>query len=690
MHVRARTHVLRVPGGITLRLLIVFVLSLISCDLALAGGPPTYYSYYPGSVMSLGRGFDPQRLDAAKMQCLSFIVDEIDSGVALSTQSRLFMARTKEELRFQLGLDSQADARYLIFKASASYNIDFNRAITSDSATFVFYYSTEFGRQAIKDWKLTDYAQGLLTDRRFEQFRQDCGSQIVAMTRRASTVAAVVTVHNIDTSTKAQLSGQIGGGVDLEEIGFNVKGKLSTALDIASREGNIDIQVVSTGGAGFGSLSDSVKAISNQETGDALTAISNALNSYIKTFSVSNAAPIGYHVRPFPNFSEVYGDLWSEEKVSKLLQIVDEYRQAKSDRDAVKNVISGIDPRADFLTTGQIESLKAILPQLDSYVSTVAATHGKCLAATAAQVRLCSIPPNTVTLPEYMYPVDRMPSTFAVIVDGEPWLRARAAEVLQDPGSGGLLDKVRIRKPTAQSAYTAIGFNTPYLSDITIIIRVDGREYPQKVFYPGQSVGDKVAPNRASWSFVVYRSDTKLPYYDWTPHFAVAQWLKDNKCRDGSLVLPYDKGRHLKGDIIARARNRYGLKRDFQIATLTMYREVPWLGCILGLCNPSKFYILFTSGEQSGEWRVTNSVCEGNYVGRITRNPNVLPNDFHMLMDELGEGFEGSIAPISDGIHYYDKPTVCINDLRVYPEGAVIKRGLQSEKCSSGKWQVLK
>ena len=667
-----------------------------------ASGPPTYYAYHPGTTMALGHGFDPLHLDADKAPCITFEIDNVDgSTTALSTDSVLYVSRSKEELRSQLGVDAEVEAHFLVFNANAHYTLNTNRAITSDAATFIFYFKSEYSRQSIKNWKYTEAAQALINARNFDQFRRDCGSEVVLMVRRAAMVAAVLTVHNIDATAKSTLTSHLEGGVSLLGFGGGAKATMTQVLDTAAHDGNLEIQLVSTGGAGFGALKEALDKAGKVGEPDVFAAVTSGLGTFLHEYSATNAAPIGFNVNTFPGVSYELGDLWGEEKQSRLLNIVDRYREVADQRTAIRNISDATDVRSDFLTDEQRRALPGLLSQLNSYAQTLAAAHAACLAAAATQLNPCGVPDNPVVLPAYVYPTDKMLSMFALIVDGEPWFRARAAEVLEDAGSGDLLAKVQRRKPGASSAYIAVGFSSPFLSDVTLLLKGSDRDYVQNVTYPGRSTADAAVTNRSEWSFIALRGSHDNTAVDWPIHDRLLGWIRENKCVGGFLEAPAPNT-PLTLRVVAKGRNRYGFVRELDVATVDFaplfpsipgdFRRVFPTGISTGLLFfPSASLVVHPAwGEQPFEYFLSDRMCHAGApaatTNRVTQSTQPSPNA--PRLHTLAASDQMAVQPRSV-TRFADRATVCVGESTISPEGRI--RRLDSgniEICRGGRWMA--
>jgi hypothetical protein len=359
--------------------------------------------------------------------------------------------------------------------------------------------------------------------------------------------------------------------------------------------------------------------------------------------------------------------------------LVDEFEQVNKDLRDVNGIIAGSDPRVGYLTQEQVKSFVPISSQLAARSSRISEVYTQCLNALVTEMKRCNIEPSNIKFPVVLYPINKMPSSFAVIVDGTPWLHSQADEVLQDPGPGSLLEKVRIRNAAATSAYTAISFTSPYLSDISLIVRFRGKEYLQKVYYPGKSSGDKVVIKRGDSSYVTLQADPKGSI-DWSLSDGTYRWFYRNVCVAAALGKPTLPELVGTGDVIARARNRYNYIRDFQIARLQMYEAKPGVAVLLWP----------TSGQKPVQWQTSDLICARIPDWDLLMFPDVPDSkENNFVPDSKESNFvpdskESNFVVDEFGSRHTDKPTVCIVNGTAYPEGAIIDIQSQKKVCTNG------
>src|ERR1700744_2964751 len=106
---------------------------------------PTYYGYYPKTVMSLGRGFSLDDITEPKDPCVNFIRTPLDDNKgAIDTTATITMVADESKLRNALSVDTSVDASYLMFQGSSTFKYSQERLFSSDSMTLVLRFASTF------------------------------------------------------------------------------------------------------------------------------------------------------------------------------------------------------------------------------------------------------------------------------------------------------------------------------------------------------------------------------------------------------------------------------------------------------------------------------------------------------------------------------------------------------------------
>jgi hypothetical protein len=101
---------------------------------------PTYYDFYPKSVLTLGVGFDPTKLDVPKVPCVKFTEKPLDKG-SLGTVAEISLVQSMNEMRTALHLDMEAEASFLAFKGNSHFSVDASYQFQATDATLEHFHS---------------------------------------------------------------------------------------------------------------------------------------------------------------------------------------------------------------------------------------------------------------------------------------------------------------------------------------------------------------------------------------------------------------------------------------------------------------------------------------------------------------------------------------------------------------------
>ena len=158
-------------------------------------------------------------------------------------------------------MNSKIDASYLIFKGGAKFNFRYTASSAEDSATVIVNAESEFGRKDLVHPKLTPEAQKIVANSAL--FARTCGSRFVNIKRRGASVSAILTIHGLTKEEKTSISGGVTGEGGWGPLSGSASANFEAELAKAAKVGHADIQVVATGGNGFGGLGDTVKALAS-------------------------------------------------------------------------------------------------------------------------------------------------------------------------------------------------------------------------------------------------------------------------------------------------------------------------------------------------------------------------------------------------------------------------------------------
>jgi hypothetical protein len=489
----------------------VFLLSALSTSFIFAlvtpplqASDPTYYSFYPGSPMSLGVGISPQDLRQAKQKCITSEEYPLDSG-ALSTNFHLYAVSSNYELKEAFKLDLRLDASYLTAKAGGSYHIDSGSHVNQSDLLIVVTAESEFPRRGLRPpVKLTQEAQDLLTAGNVTEFDGICGSQLVIQERRGARVSAVLTISDISRESRAKITSSAHAGGSFGPVSASASLDIDKELKAASAQHRVTVDIRATGGEGFGKLGQILQTLSGKGVG----AIEGALGTFMTTFTAENPAPIGYFIGPMPGRNAAFTDLWTDLKLAKLYSLVDDYRSAQRDVNEVTGVLHHDDPRAEVFDSMQLKQLEQSKARLQTFMETVADAHEKCLKSAGRHAQECDINVTRPTLPSFFKPIPEDPAVgLRVVADGVLLNRTMSAAAIGGNPSEALLKRVQHVKPGVKAASIVFTVEDGYLLDTSLMVGpiLPGGEQTARVFYSGSTQGNKLI-QQADAPFAIFFS----------------------------------------------------------------------------------------------------------------------------------------------------------------------------------------
>ena len=367
---------------------------------------PSFYQFHPSSIMSLGLGFSQNDVARAKRGCIQFDPSPLEPGALLTTFTSTLVTNS-EQLKSALNVDSKVDASYLLFKGSASFNLQENSAVTSDSVTVVVSAYTEYGRLRMKNDKLTSDAAAIVSDP--VQFEKVCGSRVVLVEHRGASVSAIITIIGVTSDSKSAISSKLSASGGWGPLSADASVAVQTEMAAASSQNRIAVQVMATGGNGFGSLGDLVKSLLGGP--DALHSIQTALGNYMQQFNKDNSAPIGFDVGSM----EAYGwkptdAFWTQIKERKLRALVSFARDTVTKQAVAQAILNGSDARRlEFPTAASLKDLQDAIPTWSTYLDALQMTHAACKLDTSDQGTACDPPPMALPKPDIIPPLPDPP-----------------------------------------------------------------------------------------------------------------------------------------------------------------------------------------------------------------------------------------------------------------------------------------
>jgi hypothetical protein len=356
-----------------------------------------------------------------------------------------------------------------VFKGGANFSFRYTASSSDDSATVIVNAVSEFGRKALVRPRLTIEAQNLVGDSAL--FARTCGSRFVNIERRGASVSAILTIRGMTKEEKTSISSGVSGEGGWGPLSASASAKFEAELAKAVKTGRADIQVVATGGNGFGGLGDTVKALASLP--ESLPAIQSALSVYITQFNSGNAVPIGFWVESMEavGFKPSVDDIWTLQLERKLRALVTAYRETSAALVSASSIAHKTDVRSALMSEGEIAAMTAATTDWESKLDEIAEAYQKCkipdLSNHHYQCNLVAAPSNLSLVP----PVPVGPSAlFRVLADEELLGEEQSRAIVYD-NSAPLIDRVSVFRPGSHTAKIVFSVSGHYLVSCNLLFR---------------------------------------------------------------------------------------------------------------------------------------------------------------------------------------------------------------------------
>ena len=343
-----------------------------------ASAQESYYGYHPQSTLSLGAGFSPNEINHPKLSCVAFEARPLEVG-ALSTSFSVLLVRNEEQLRNALLIDSKIDASYLTYSGSASFNLNTENLFSHNKLTLVIRGTSEFGRLALHNARLTTAARQLIDAARHDDFAERCGTEVVSIERRGASIAAVITIEGLSRQTRTTMSGALEAAGSAGLFSGSLRAHVQNELSQAAREHRLDIQVVATGGPGLSGLADTVSHLSVDA--QSIEVIQKTLGQYLGQFTTANSVPIGFHSISMSAFGydPDNQDLWSDLRSRRLGRIAQTYRHKTQDLNRINEYLTHLSPSArSAMAPEHLSTLSSATGLIEQDLATLARNHRAC------------------------------------------------------------------------------------------------------------------------------------------------------------------------------------------------------------------------------------------------------------------------------------------------------------------------
>ena len=281
-------------------------------DLGSPKGDPNQYGYYPGNSLSLGAGINPDQPTVFLLPCVLYEKETLPGG-STGTVFTSYYVTNAQQLKSVLSIDQNMDATYLTFKGSGSFNLSEESTVTSDTATLVIMAHSGYPGIQVKAGtvSLTPQAKALLANN--AEFVRVCGTRWVGFIDRGSSVSAIVTFSGLSLEESTKISTALSASGGWGVLSGSAKTAANSALSRAAQAHQISIQVVATGGPGFGPAADLMAAAASPDP-NPIDKIQAQLAPYLNQFTAENSAPLIFKVVSMEGlgWDPTHASIWSD------------------------------------------------------------------------------------------------------------------------------------------------------------------------------------------------------------------------------------------------------------------------------------------------------------------------------------------------------------------------------------------
>jgi len=213
----------------------------------------TVYGYNEESVLSSGKGFDPEDITRSYLSCLQL---DRDSGIVQQDEPGYRDARvsiseikTREALYRELGLDIKAFAQTRVAKVGGSFSRTRDETTQSDSLVFVISGRVDFGKFSLSSFNLKPpYDAWLLDENRHDDFFRRCGEMVVTGAQKEIRFAIVYEFSNLKRGTKVELDTKFRAAYSAGVAKSAASLDFTDAVENLDRRSKVKINVTLRGG----------------------------------------------------------------------------------------------------------------------------------------------------------------------------------------------------------------------------------------------------------------------------------------------------------------------------------------------------------------------------------------------------------------------------------------------------------
>lgn len=177
--------------------------------------------------------------------------------------------------------------------------------VNTDEMVAILRIDAGYGWYRYNDVSFSDPVKKMLTDGKFDEVTNLCGTHYVGTFEKRAHVSLVIRVSNVKRTERAEMRKSLEASFEALSIGASGNGKtLRTALDQVEQKGaRVTTEVVITGGEGMSALSESIKAFSGGKSPDEglVQSLFGGVSEYVKTIRPEKVRYSRFRMLPLSN-----------------------------------------------------------------------------------------------------------------------------------------------------------------------------------------------------------------------------------------------------------------------------------------------------------------------------------------------------------------------------------------------------
>ena len=351
--------------------------------------------------MRLKGGFDPQAPKNQGLACLDGSPNRIEN-TTVSATFNANVVKIRQELLKILHVDASLSGRYGLYGGGASFSYDNEYSFEEDSLTWAIYADADFGRLEIADPHMKPFAQKLIDQKKWPQFRSACGTEAVTTERRRGSVAAIFSVRNLTERQKEDLQAKANFGASGGVWSVQAQVNYHKFVAQASQLSTIKVTVAVVGGQG-------IQVLSGLATDyDDLQKVSDIVKQYIAGLTFDNSVASEYYTTDWTAFG-YQGTVIDVTRQSDILaSLYVTYQDTIRARDRARSILLAVQrpEYQDRLSPAEIATVRKAETDAVNTINTILQRADQCKANASACKPTTDLSPPAVPWPS-LQPISR-------------------------------------------------------------------------------------------------------------------------------------------------------------------------------------------------------------------------------------------------------------------------------------------